>query len=188
MRSLTLLALTTLFACSAGGDANKDDTDAVSDTDEGGGSGDTDVASDDTDSDTDEAGPVAWGEAAVGTWTPTADEAACGIDFTLGFVGAAVADQPNQFTLTMTESGSLQQMTFTCTFSDATTYACESEVVSNGDVTTCLYQSALGDIGGTVVGAVGTVSVTVGQNAVGQYCPPVPPCTGTATATATIAD
>lgn len=182
MRLTLLFSLVALSACT-NGSSSKDDTD-VSDTD---GVVDTDPGSD-TDGvaeDTDVAGD--WADAAVGTWTTTEQAPACGVNLELGLEGAAIADQPTQFTLTMTESVALQQMAFTCTFTDATHYTCEGGSVSSGDVTVCLYQTNLSGVGGTVVDGVGTVAITVSQNAVGPSCPPVPPCSGTATATATIA-
>lgn len=181
---VTVLTLTALAGCTDGDGTTKDDTDG-GDTDAAA----TDDASADTDAvDTDVEEPVGWAAAAVGTWTPTAEQDACGVDMELGLVGTAVMDSPNEVTLTMTEAGSLQTMTFACTFSDATHYTCASVSINGGDVTTCLYQTSLGGVAGTVIGDVGTISVTVNQNAVGQYCPPVQACTGTATATATIGD
>jgi hypothetical protein len=164
-------------------DAAADDTDAAAD--------DTDAAADDTDvaaDDTDFAPPPPWNSRVVGDWSTALNEGACGLTFDQGFVATAVEGTEDQFALRMNEAVGGISATFACVLSDAATYTCTFPPIQQGELESCMYQSTLSAIGGTVGEGVATISAYISQSAIGQYCPPIPPCEATASATANIGE
>lgn len=190
MRRFFLLPLLTVLACSTGSD-DPTETDDTTETDTNEVETDTEDDTEtevetETEDDTEPDGPPNV-EEIVGTWTVDSHTEDCGFGFNGTLTAEAEEADPGGFYLRVRDPGGMEGV-LACMLSDVGTYTCSTAPFQMGAMETCMYQTVLNNIGGSITGQDATISATVSQNVVGPSCPPVPPCSGSASAELTIGD